>query len=169
MAKPNDFTEIPIVDHKPRLSPYSAKNCFTSFLDKSFSISHVNVRSFNKKMPQLEILLTQLQINFSCIIVSETWFSENQFLNSYYLDDYNLYCRSRIDGGGGGVCVYVLKELETRVVDVRLMGSFPCWFVCLTWAVLCARCWLCIGPLLVVGGASLRALGPWRLHFHQTL
>ena len=123
MAKPNDFTEIPIVDHKPRLSPYSAKNCFTSFLDKSFSILHVNVRSFNKKMPQLEILLTQLQINFSCIIVSETWFSENQFLNSYYLDDYNLYCRSRIDGGGGGVCVYVLKELETRVVDVRLMGS----------------------------------------------
>ena len=46
-------------------------------------------------------------MKFSCIIISETWFSKNQFLNSYYLDDYSLYCRSRFDGGGGGVCICI--------------------------------------------------------------
>ena len=36
---------------------------------------------------------------------------------------YNFYCSSRVNGGGGGIAVYVSDKFEARCVDVRLVGS----------------------------------------------
>ena len=35
------------------------------------------MRSLVNKLPAFELFLSQLDIEFSCIIVSETWFSEH--------------------------------------------------------------------------------------------
>ena len=74
-------------------------------------------------MPLLEFLLAELDIHFSCIVISKTWFSSNTFLNQYKIAGYNLYCSSRPDGVGGGICVYVTDSLEVEVTDVRLAGA----------------------------------------------
>ena len=34
-----------------------------------------------------------------------------------------MFCRSRPEGGGGGVCIYVIDKLEARVTDVCLTGA----------------------------------------------
>ena len=123
MAKPNDYADISSVDHKPHLNPGAVKHSFSDFLNHPFSILHVNIRSFHHKLPQLEFLLAELDINFSCIVISETWFSEHEYLNKFFIKGYNLYCRSRPQGGGGGVCVYVAEKFDARVADMRLEGA----------------------------------------------
>ena len=66
-------------------------------------------------------------------------------------------------------CAYVLKELETRVVDVCLMGS-KAMLICMFDLGRPVRSVQAgYRTPLVVGEASLIALGPWHLHFHQTL
>ena len=88
-----------------------------------FSIFHINARSLNFKMGQLELLLSEINVPFSCIVISETWFSHDTFLGAYNLLDYQLFCSSRPKGNGGGVAVYVNKKFEARVEAVRLEGS----------------------------------------------
>ena len=77
-------------------------------------------------MPLLEFLLTELDIHFSCIVISETWFSSNTLLNQYKIAGYNLYCSSRPDGGGGGICVYVTDSLEVGSDGRTVGGSGIC-------------------------------------------
>ena len=66
MVKPNDYADIIIrlMDHKPQLNPGAVKHLFSDFLNHPFSILHVNIRSFHHKLPQLEFLLAELDINF---------------------------------------------------------------------------------------------------------
>lgn len=80
--------------------------------------NEITMRSFNQKIPLLEFLLAELDINFSCIVISENWFSSNTSLNKYDTDGYNLSCN-----GGGGICVYVMNSLEAEVTDLRLVGA----------------------------------------------
>ena len=80
------------------------------------------MRSFNDKLGQLEILLEELSVKFKCIIISETWFSDDTFLGKFAINGYILYCDSRNSKSGGGVAVYVCDSLDVRVTDVRLEG-----------------------------------------------
>ena len=74
-------------------------------------------------MGQLELFLATLDVEFSCIAISETWFEDNSFLGQFNLEGYNLFSSSRETRSGGGVCVYVKSQFQTRVETVRLEGS----------------------------------------------
>ena len=78
------------------------------------------MRSLVHKMHLFEILLAQLDVKFSCIIISESRFSNSEYYEKYFLDGYNLFCSSRPSGGGDGICAYVSDEYEASVTDVRL-------------------------------------------------
>ena len=96
----------------------------SEILEKNnFSILHINARSLLSKIGQLEILLSEFDHNFSITVISEKWFGEDTFLNSFKLNDYNLFCDSRPHGGGEGVAVYVHMKLESRVESVQLECS----------------------------------------------
>ena len=121
MAKPNDYELPDLVEHRPRISPEAVKRTFNTFNRNNFTILHVNIRSIINKMHLLEFLLAQLDTKFSCIVVSETWLTTDEFFGKYYLDGFNFFYSSR--PGGGGVCVYVLDSYEASGADVRLAGS----------------------------------------------
>ena len=123
MAVPVVYTDFSLSEHKQELCPKHLKTSFSNILDHDFSILHVNMRSFHNKVPQFEFLLAELDLNFSCIVVSETWFSENEYLNKFFIKGYNLFCSSRPQGGGGGVCIYVADKYEAAVEDMRLAGA----------------------------------------------
>ena len=123
MAKPNVYELPDLVDHRPRISPEAVKSTFNTFNRNNFTILHVNIRSIINKMHLLELLLAQLDTKFSCIVISETWLTNDEFFGKYYLDGYNFFYSSRPGGGGGGVCVYVLDSYEASGADVRLAGS----------------------------------------------
>ena len=79
MANPN-YYEIPnLVDHRPKIRPNAVKDTFNDFSPNTFTILHINMRSLVHKMHLFEVLLAQLDVKFSCIMISETWFSNNEY------------------------------------------------------------------------------------------
>ena len=116
------ITDDKLVDHFAKLLTKDVKvQIFNN--DNDFSIIHINIRSLNLKMGQLELFLADLNVNFSCIVISETWFNDITFTNCFAIAGYTLFCSSRSGGGGGGIAVYVDDQLGTRVADVKLAGS----------------------------------------------
>ena len=123
MAKPNDYKIPDLADHRQRIKPNGVKDTFNDSNSNTSTILHINMRSLVHKMHLFEVLLAQLDVKFSCIIISETWFSSNEYYEKYFLDGHNLFCCSRPSGGGGGICAYVSDEYEDSVTDIRLRGS----------------------------------------------
>lgn len=77
----DSLTDNPFdIEHLSRLSPCLVKSYICQ---NSFHILHINICSFLNKFDQLEVVLASLDVEFSCIVVSETWFEENTFLNQY--------------------------------------------------------------------------------------
>ena len=71
--------------HPTRLAEHiSIPNC-------SFTMLHLNARSLNKKMDQLEFLLAECETKFSCIVISETWFNNFTYSPQFYLHGYNFF------------------------------------------------------------------------------
>ena len=64
------------------------------------------------KMHLFEFLLSQPDVEFSGSVISETWFSDEEYFPKYFLESYTLFCSSRPEGGGGGICIYVSDKLE---------------------------------------------------------
>ena len=89
----------------------------------SFSVLHVNIRSFHSKMEQFELFLAELDVSFSCIVISETWFSSSTFTSKFFINNYKLFFNSREHGNGGGICVYVNDKFDVGVEDVTLESS----------------------------------------------
>ena len=72
MAKPNDY-EIPdLTDHRQQLKPNGVKDTFNDSNSNTSTILHINMRSLVHKMHLFKISLAQLDVKFSCIIISET-------------------------------------------------------------------------------------------------
>lgn len=89
----------------------------------SVNILHVNIRSIHNKFSQFELFLAHLDVNFSIIVISESWLGEYSYINKFALKNYHLLCSSRPEEGGGGVCMYVADGLEARVLASTLAGA----------------------------------------------
>ena len=83
---------------------------------------HLNICSLINKFDTLELFLASLNIDLSCIVISESWFSNQTFLPQFYLNGFNMFCSSRDQERGGGICVYVSDRFETGAEVVRLAG-----------------------------------------------
>ena len=123
MAKSAEYDDLDLLDHLSRLEPTTVKSYLPHQISNSFKVLHINMRSLVHKMHLLEFLLSQLDIEFSCIVLSETWFSESEYFPKYFLHGYNLFCSSRPEGGGGGTCVYMSDKLEASATVARLAGA----------------------------------------------
>ena len=77
-----------LIEHKPLLKPEIIKDFI--FLD-NFNILCLNARSLRDKFASFRILLKTLNISFSLIVITESWFLEYEFLNQYELDGYNIF------------------------------------------------------------------------------
>lgn len=77
---------------------------------------HVNAQSLQSNFEEIKMCVTSRDIDVLC--VSETWLQTHTpdvFVN---IPDYVLY---RNDAGrGGGVCIYVKKEIRTKLIDLAL-------------------------------------------------
>ena len=101
-----------------------AKQAKHFLFNRSFSLFHVNIRSLQDKFDELKACLATMDIEFSCIVISETWLLQDDFIAQYKLPGYDLLCSSRAKSSrGGGVCIYVSQKFETRVDTVGLDGA----------------------------------------------
>ena len=101
----NDFT---IEETKSKLS------CCDN---KSFSILHLNIRSFKKNFDKLVNFSATLSFNFKVICVTETWCSiEHNNSYVYKLTNYSSIHQTRSsDKAGGGLAIFVHNSLTYSV------------------------------------------------------
>ena len=84
------------------------ENCTTGC---KFSMLHVNARSLNKNFNSLLFLLNQLKLYIPAIAVSEIW-TTHETENLFNIPGYNMVCKSREQGTGGGVALYIADDIE---------------------------------------------------------
>lgn len=85
---------------------------------KTFSLFHNNIRSLNKHYDQLTAFLSELDNDFSCIALTETWNSEeNTFFN---LENYQaIHCNSKVNQNDG-ITVYIKNNLQFFYENVKI-------------------------------------------------
>jgi len=93
----------------------------------SFSIIHVNSRSLAAHFNQLTFMLSQINIDFDVIAITETWLDEYDTKTSLYqLENYDMYSTSRKQKSGGGVILYIKKSLEHKQIPIMSLCSDDC-------------------------------------------
>jgi hypothetical protein len=78
------------------------------------TILHVNVRSLNKNLDNLLILLKLLKFHFSIIAISESWETELN-VDLFHIPGYEKVSALRQNGRGGGVALFVDNSLTFNV------------------------------------------------------
>ena len=94
--------------------------CSLNLDNENFSILNYNIRSFHKNAPTFECMLNSLNIDFNCLVLSETWNKEEN-LNLCFLDGYNCFHtfrpRDHIYSISGGVSVFCDQHWQAVKVD----------------------------------------------------
>ena len=95
-----------------------------------FSVLHLNIRSLEKNIDSLGILLLQLNLSFKATYLTETWCEqENQWKYSLFnLPDYRCIYQLQKDRKDGSVCIYtgsslVFTEKEDLSVTCDVLES----------------------------------------------
>ena len=103
--------------------------CNTLKNKKGLSIIHFNIRSLNANFKNLDMYLTQLEIKFDVVAITETWFSNNTVSSVFNIKGYDLYYVSRNEGKGGGVALYVNSSIKSKQIESMSLcveDSFEC-------------------------------------------
>ena len=79
--------------------------------DNAFSILHLNIRSIPKNLGNFTSFISNLNLKFAFIGLSETWLNENN-CTLYNMDGYNKVDKYRINRTGGGVSLYIRNDIQ---------------------------------------------------------
>lgn len=100
-----------------------------NFPSDSLSFLNLNIRSLNKNLSKLEILLNQLNFSPTIIFVSETWLNHKKpFLFS--LQGYNFIDRPCVEKNGGGVGIFIKNNLQYNILsnfNLNVQGCEDIW------------------------------------------
>jgi len=75
---------------------------------------HHNIRSFHRNFDELSVFLENIDSKFHVIILTETWFTED---NKASIDGYNAHHLFRDGKTGGGVSIYVCNSFSSKQID----------------------------------------------------
>ena len=76
-------------------------------MHQKFSLLHLNIRSISNKFDSLKNLINTIGL-------TETWLNENN-KDCFTMNNYEYFGFNRLEKRGGGVCLYVSKELEYKI------------------------------------------------------
>ena len=80
----------------------------------NFSIMHFNIRSIPKNSSHFEIFLSDLDIEFTVIALTETWLNSNNY-DLYNINGYVLESRHRSNKVGGGVALFIRQGIQFQL------------------------------------------------------
>ena len=144
----NNKSELPLFDIDPDIQFYNdlhhpSRNVSQYYLEDAFntavskanslhhlSIFHVNIRSLSNKFIDLDCYLSSLNEFFSIIGITETWMSESN-CRLYEFENYSHEFIYRTDKSGGGVSLFVRKEITyTKRPDLTFINNLiECVFI----------------------------------------
>ncbi|PNF35448.1 hypothetical protein B7P43_G04120 [Cryptotermes secundus] len=85
--------------------------------NNSIQIFHQNVQSLNNKKLNIDILLSDKELDSDVLCITEHWLSEKE-IGYYNFDNYSLiskFCRENKKNGGS--CIYVKSNLEAKPLN----------------------------------------------------
>ena len=86
---------------------------FAHEVQNHFSILHINARSLPKNFDNIIGFLASINnYPFSVIAISETWLSDNDYVDLYAIPGYTFVCKGRGVRKGGGVGIYIREGFE---------------------------------------------------------
>jgi len=80
----------------------------------NFNLFHLNIRSFNRNSDQLFVYLNQLSVKPDVLVLTETWFTCDEYAG---LRGYHGYHTCREGRRGGGVSVYVRDSFKSSSIS----------------------------------------------------
>lgn len=95
---------------------YSDNDINSRNLTGLLSIIHFNCRSMYANFSGIKDYLSQFTHAHSIIAISETWFSESKGIE-FELEGYDLHYVCRVNKAGGGVAIYVQRNLKAKIVE----------------------------------------------------
>ena len=99
---------------------YFVESSFNSEISKCsdtkqhFSMCHLNIRSIRKNLDCFEMLMDDLQHDFSLLGVKETWLKDDDCA-LFDIEGYNMVEKHRQNQSGGGVAIYIKDSMEYTV------------------------------------------------------
>ena len=89
----------------------------SEFIDKKISskhlsVIHFNVRSLKNNFESLNTYLSSLNYKFDIIAISESWLCDNDVIDEYEIENYNMIHVNGNNKIGGGVALYIEKQYE---------------------------------------------------------
>ncbi len=97
---------------------YFLPNDFKTHLEKfdsktKFSMLHLNIKSISNKFDSSKQVIDTLNLHFQKIGLTETWLTDNN-VDCFALDEYEYLSSNRKQKRGGGVGLYLSKQLEFK-------------------------------------------------------
>ncbi|XP_059217675.1 uncharacterized protein LOC131994805 [Stomoxys calcitrans] len=83
-------------------------------------VVHINAQSLNKKIDEFRYIFQNSCVDIIC--VSETWFRNDILSQAFNIPGYRLYRADR-EGHAGGVAIYVINHMKSRVIDKSTQGN----------------------------------------------
>ena len=83
---------------------------------KGLSLIHFNYRSIKSSFEELKEYLINLRREFDVICISESWLNDNDNINEFMLDNYDMVYKNRKNKRGGGVLIYVVQSLKFKEI-----------------------------------------------------
>ena len=91
--------------------------------EENFSIPTLNIRSLNANIDNFREILESLNGNFSVIVLTEPWCDETANENSLLsLDNFYSVHQTRNNKKGGGICIYIHKQLEFKLSMILIFS-----------------------------------------------
>ena len=103
-------------------SHYYTETEFNKFvdLDNKFTLFNVNIRSIPKNFDRMRYYLYELNHNFSVLSITESWLKQYN-RSTYNMKGYTHLSKIREDRTGGGVSLFVKKELRYELKEEILL------------------------------------------------
>ena len=92
-------------------------DAFRAKFDKidGFFVMNYNLRSFNSNFNDFSVFLEEIDLLPDILILTETWFMNNNVENIAGYDGFHSTRDSENSGSGGGVSIYILKSLNSKI------------------------------------------------------
>ena len=91
-------------------------NCKTVGVDE-FSIIQINVRSIPTNLQHFELFMSNLNIHFTVICITESWLKESNG-NTYALTGYKQEHVCRKHKAGGKVSLFIKEHVNTKTAHI---------------------------------------------------
>ena len=103
-------------------SHYYTETEFNKFvdLDNKFTLFNVNIRTIPKNFDRMRYYLYELNHNFSVLSITESWLKQYN-RSTYNMKGYTHLSKIREDCTGGGVSLFVKKELRYELKEEILL------------------------------------------------